>query len=94
MALKRKNLSIEMKLKLLADVDKKLLPKKEIAAKYGIPHNTLSTIVKNREKVESLTPSNLQPARKRQRQCGNVDIDAAFCSLALYSYLSTFDIST
>ena len=57
MTMKRKNLrsSIEMKLKLLADVDKKLLLKKDIAAKYGMPHNTLSTIVKNREKIESLT---------------------------------------
>ena len=77
MALKRKNLSIETKLKLLADVDRKLLPKKEIVAKYGIPHNTLSTIVKNREKIESLTSSDLQPERKRQRQCSNVDVDNA-----------------
>ena len=51
--------------------------KKEIAAKYGIPHNTLSTIVKNREKIESLTSSDLQPERKRQRQCSNVDVDNA-----------------
>ena len=29
MAMKQKNLTIEMKIKLLADVDKKLLPKKE-----------------------------------------------------------------
>ena len=50
MSMKRKTLSIEMKIRLLADVDKKVLPKKEIALKYGIPHNTLSTIIKNREK--------------------------------------------
>ena len=50
MAMKRKTLSIEMKIRLLADVDKKVLPKKEIALKYGIPHNTLSTIIKNKRK--------------------------------------------
>ncbi|XP_005102045.1 tigger transposable element-derived protein 4 [Aplysia californica] len=77
MTMKRKNLSIEMKIKLLADVDKKLLSKKEIAAKYGIPHNTLSTIVKNREKIESLTSRDLQPERKRQRKCGSADVDRA-----------------
>ena len=49
--------------------------KKEIAAR--IPHNTLSTIEKNREKIESLTSSDLQPERKRQRQCSNVDVDNA-----------------
>ena len=49
---KRQNLSIETKLQLLADVDKKASTKKEIAEKYGIPHNTLSTIIKNRAKLE------------------------------------------
>ena len=51
--------------------------KKDIAAKYGIPHNTLSTIVKNREKIESLTSSDLQLERKRQRKCGSADVDRA-----------------
>ena len=34
------NLSIQTKLQLLADVDKKQGKKKEIAEKYVIPHNT------------------------------------------------------
>ena len=64
----RKNLSIETKLQLLADVDKKQKSKKEIAEKYGIPHNTLSTIVKNRAKIERPGLSTeFQPDRKRQR---------------------------
>ena len=33
--------------------------------------------MKNREKIESLTSSDLQPERKRQRQCSNVDVDNA-----------------
>ena len=76
----RKNLSIQTKLQLLADVDKKQGTKKEIAEKYGIPHNTLSTIVKNRAKLErpglTLT-AEFQPDRKRQRTTEKLDIDQA-----------------
>ena len=42
------NLSIQTTLQLLADVDKKQGTKKEIAEKYGIPHNTL--YINDREK--------------------------------------------
>ena len=66
-----------MKRILLADADKKLLLKKDIVAKYGIPHNTLSIIVKNREKIESLTSSDQQPERKRQRKYASADVDRA-----------------
>ena len=38
MAMKRKNLSIETKIKLLADVNKKVLSKKDMAAKYTPQH--------------------------------------------------------
>ncbi|GFO17972.1 hypothetical protein PoB_004447700 [Plakobranchus ocellatus] len=76
MAMKQKNLNIEMKLKLLADVDKKLLLKKKIAAKYDIPHNTLSIIMKNREHPKP-DFKNLPPECKRQRQCGRADVDSA-----------------
>ncbi|GFN75254.1 tigger transposable element-derived protein 4 [Plakobranchus ocellatus] len=74
----RKNLSIETKLQLLADVDKKQSTKKEIAEKYGIPHNMLSTILKNRAKLErpGLT-TEFQPDRKRQRTTEKLDIDQA-----------------
>ena len=74
----RKYLSIQTKLQLLADVDKKQGTKKEIAEKYGISHNTLSTIVKNRAKLEGpgLT-AEFQPDRKRQRTTEKLDIDQA-----------------
>ena len=41
-----------MKLQLLADLDRKQGTKKEIDEKNGIPHKTLSTIIKNRAKLE------------------------------------------
>ena len=47
---KRKMLSIETKKEILSDVDRKLMSKKSIAEKYGIPHNSLPTIIKNRGK--------------------------------------------
>ena len=73
-----KDLSNQTKLQLLADVDKKQGTKKEIAEKYGIPHNTLSTIVKNRAKLErpGLT-AEFQPDRMRQRTTEKLDIDQA-----------------
>ncbi|GFN93421.1 hypothetical protein PoB_001992700 [Plakobranchus ocellatus] len=40
---KRKVLTIDVKLQILANVNKKAMTKKEIAAKYDIPHNSLST---------------------------------------------------
>ena len=71
-----KDLSNQTKLQLLADVDKKQGTKKEIAEKYGIPHNTLSTIVKNRAKLErpGLAPE-FQPDRTRQKTTEKLDID-------------------
>ena len=51
--LKRKHttLTLETKLKLLSEIGNmgKTTTKKEIADSYGIPANTLSTILKNRE---------------------------------------------
>ena len=45
--LKRKVLSNEVKLQILDEVDRKTMAKKDIAAKYGIPHNSLSTLIKS-----------------------------------------------
>ncbi|GFN91201.1 tigger transposable element-derived protein 4 [Plakobranchus ocellatus] len=74
-----KNLIIETKLQLLADVDKKQSTKKEIAENYGIPHNTLTTIPKKRAKLERPgLATEFQPKRKRLRTTENFDIDQAF----------------
>ena len=87
-----KNLSIQTPLQLLADVDKKQGTKKEIAEKYGIPHNTLSTIVKNRAKLERpglvaefqpVPDPEFQPDRTRQRTTEKLDIHQALsCGLS------------
>ena len=72
------NLSIQTTLQLLADVDKKQGTRKEIVEKYGIPHNTLSTIVKNRVKLERpCLVAEFQPDRARQRTTEKLDIDQA-----------------
>ena len=74
----RKNPSIQTKLHLLADVHKKQGTKKEIAEKYGIPHDTLSTLVKNRAKLERPgLAAEFQPDRGRQRTTEKLDIDQA-----------------
>ena len=48
---KRKILTIETKRQILDDVDKRNMMKKDIAAKNNIPHNSLSTIIKNTDKI-------------------------------------------
>ena len=73
-----KNLSIQTKLQLLADLDRKQGTKKEIAKKYRILHNTLLTIIKNRAKLERpCLSTEFQPDRKRQRTTINIDVDQA-----------------
>ena len=74
----RKNLSIQTNPQLLADVDKKQGTTKEVAEKYGIPHDTLSTLVKNRAKLERPgLAAEFQPDRARQRTTETLDIDPA-----------------
>ncbi|KFM72755.1 Tigger transposable element-derived protein 6, partial [Stegodyphus mimosarum] len=48
---KRICLAVEIKKKILKEVDEKILSKTQIAQKYGIPKNSLSTILKAREKI-------------------------------------------
>ncbi|GFN87424.1 tigger transposable element-derived protein 6 [Plakobranchus ocellatus] len=71
---KRKVLTIDVKLQILADVDKKAMTKKEIAAQYDIPHNSLSTLLKNRDKIEN---NSHEPQRKKPRLATNAAIDEA-----------------
>jgi hypothetical protein len=47
-------LVVESKLKILAEVDKKDRRKTEICKEYEIANSTLSTFVKDREKIESV----------------------------------------
>ena len=65
MAEKRKVtcLTLNEKRQILAEVDRKVKSKTEICKEYGLAKSTLSTFLKNREKIENVG----QPKRKRQR---------------------------
>src|SRR5690348_11382534 len=63
----RKNLTLEEKHEFLNDVDDGM-QKTKVSEKFGIPKSTLSTILKNRDKIEAgLVTNHFQPARKRMR---------------------------
>src|ERR1044072_1514935 len=72
---KRKCLSIAEKIKVLEDVDKRI-KRQDIAIKFGIPSNSLSTLLKNRESI--LKQKNaFDSGRKRVKHCLYEDVDAA-----------------
>lgn len=74
----KKPLSLEEKQSILSDVDDGIKKKSEIAAKYGIPRSTLSTILKNRYKIEAACVSNkFEPNRKRMRLAKNEEVEIA-----------------
>ena len=53
-------------------------PKKDAAARFDILPNTLSTILKKKEKiVESYEKSTISPARKRHRSSAHENVDVA-----------------
>ena len=76
MAEKRKltDLTLETKKKILAEVDKGR-KKTDICTEFNIPKSTLSTYIKNRDKIEQATSS--QPDRKRQRVVKHEDLEKA-----------------
>ncbi|GBL81979.1 Tigger transposable element-derived protein 4 [Araneus ventricosus] len=69
---KRKCLSIKEKILILHEVDKGV-KKKRIALKFGIPPNSLSTIIKNRDKIQNYDSSN--SCSKRLKTCVYEDVD-------------------
>ena len=73
--LKRKNLSVDDKIEAILAVDKGQ-KKCEIARRFGIPANTLSTWIKNRDKIFETYDAN-NPNRKRQRLSMYTDVEEA-----------------
>ncbi|GBO06954.1 Tigger transposable element-derived protein 6 [Araneus ventricosus] len=71
---KRKCSSIEEKNLILNEVDKGV-KKKDIALKFGLPPNSLSTIIKNRDKIQNYDSSN--SCSKRLKTCVYEDVDKA-----------------
>lgn len=73
-----KCLTLNEKLKLIAEVEKGENKKKDIAEQFGIPPNTLSTILKNKDKLlEKKDDYAFNSKRKRLAACVNNDIDEA-----------------
>ncbi|GBM89230.1 Tigger transposable element-derived protein 6 [Araneus ventricosus] len=71
---KRKCLSINEKNLFLHEVDKGV-KKKDIALKFGIPPNSLSTIIKNCNKIQHY--GSLNSCSKRLKTCVYEDVDEA-----------------
>lgn len=72
-----KCLTLNEKIKLIAEVEKGEKKKKDIAEQFGIPHNTLSTILKNKDKLLERKNYTFNNKRKRLKACVNDDIDKA-----------------
>ena len=70
--LKRKAYSIDFKLKLLAEVDKGR-KKQDICREFGLPKSSLSTILKDRSKLDL----DLAPTRKSAQSLKHSDVDEA-----------------
>lgn len=74
---KRRQFSLKMKLKILEAVDSGKR-KKDIATEFGISQSTLSTVLKNRSKIEENSREiYLGPYRKRMRGATFRDLDKA-----------------
>lgn len=74
---KLNTLSLSDKLRLISEIDKGGKKKKVIAAEFGIPANTLSTILKNRGEILKKAEDGACNERKRFKTCTYEDIDAA-----------------
>lgn len=75
---KRKCISLEQKLLIISEVEKGEKKKKEIAEQYGIPSNSLSTILKNKEELlKKADGEEFSSKRKRIRTCLYEDVDEA-----------------
>ncbi|XP_071035288.1 major centromere autoantigen B-like [Parasteatoda tepidariorum] len=74
---KLKTLNLEDKINLINDVDRNPNMKmKDIALKYGIPPNTLSTILKERENILKRYEST-NPLSKRMKMCAFPQVESA-----------------
>ena len=76
---KKSWLTLSVKMKIIREVDRKNRTKTAICQEFGIPNSTLSTIMKNREKIrEDHDKSDFEPERKRMRTAKSVDVENAF----------------
>ena len=75
---KLNTLTLAQKVKLIDEVEQNPhLKKKDIASKYGIPPNTLSTILKDKETILRRNASSIDPSSKRLKPCSYPDVESA-----------------
>lgn len=72
---RRESYTLEFKLKVLEEVDKKR-KKADICAQFGVPKSTLSTFISQRSKLEELQ-QDAGPKRKRARSAKHGSVDEA-----------------
>jgi len=76
--IKYKSLNIKEILKAINEVEDEGCPVKVVAEKYGVPHNTLSTILKNKENLKNKISENpVLISRKRLRLGKYENVDKA-----------------
>jgi hypothetical protein len=74
---KKTAIPLDTKVKILSEVNKGR-KKSEVAAEFGIPRSTLSTIIKSGNHIEGkLQSGNVEGARKRLRSATHDDVDKA-----------------
>ena len=71
-AVKRRlnNKPICIKYKALKDLEKGMT-NKDVAAKYGVPKNTLSTWMKNKHKLTTSLEKKRMPSSRKSTRCGS-----------------------
>ena len=75
-AAKQSSLTLSKKLDILAAVKKKNTTKTQIAQKFGIAKTTLTTILKNKDKIkETFEQSKFEPGRKHFRTAAYEDLE-------------------
>ncbi|GFS26781.1 tigger transposable element-derived protein 4 [Elysia marginata] len=70
--------TIDFKLQILSKVEEKKLTKTEICKKHSIPNSRLSTILKDREKLQKAHDySKFRPATKKTKLCSHEALEDA-----------------
>ena len=71
--------SLKEKYEALKDLEKGL-SNKDVAVKYGIPRNTVSTWLKNKEKIVSAFESGKNPKRQKLKTAENDNLVSVYTS--------------
>ena len=76
--MKRVNISITEKCKVLQKIEEGKSTKKTVAEEYGVKKNTISTWIANKRKIfEAYESGQVNSSRKKLKKCHNKDLDEA-----------------